>query len=155
MYRLILIAGIIASLAMPAFADSAKIHSTAKADGTWWQIEEGRMYWAGTYWITSFNDSGDGFGHEWAWSCPATGEMVNGAGNFKGFCIMADQDGDKIFGSWEGGFAPGENFDGRVDYEAGTGKYAGITGGHDFSCSVISADEQIISRQEAEYTLKQ
>ena len=154
MYRSILIAGFIAGLALPAFADSANIHSTAKADGTWWQVADGRMYWAGTFWLTSFNDSGEGFANEWGWNCPATGVMVDGAGQFKGFCIMTDGEGDKIFGSWDGGFPPGENFVGHVDYEAGTGKFEGITGGHDFACNGISADEQYICRQKAEYTLK-
>ena len=61
MYRWIMIVGIVVGLALPAFADTAKIHSTAKADGTWWQVADGRMYWAGTFWITSFNNAGDGF----------------------------------------------------------------------------------------------
>ena len=155
MYRSILIAGILAGLALPVYADSAKIHSTSKGDGTWWQVDDNRMYWSGTFWLTSFNDAGQGFAHEWAWSCPATGVMVDGAGSWKGHCIMADADGDKIFGSWDGGFQPGENFLGRVDYEAGTGKFEGITGGHDFDCHPVSADDQFICYQEAEFTLKQ
>ena len=112
------------------------------------------MFWAGTFWITSFNDAGEGFGQEWAWSCPAAGEIVAGAGRFNGFCVMADPAGDKVFGSWDGGFQPGETFIGHVDYEAGTGKFDGITGGHDFFCHPVGADEQYICRQEVTYTLK-
>ena len=155
MYRWIMIVGLVVSFAFPAYAGSAKIHSTAKAVGSWWQVADGRMYWAGTFWITSFNDAGKGFAHEWAWNCPATGVMVGGAGSFKGFCIMADGDGDKVFGKWDGGFPPGERFVGHVDYEGGTGKFEGITGGHDFSCAGVGADEQYVCRQEAKFTLKQ
>ena len=155
MYRLLSVAALVAGLSVPALADSATLHSTAKADGTWWEVAEGRLYWAGTYWVFSFNDAGEGFSHEMVWNCPATGVVVDGVGKFTGSCIKTDRDGDKIFSSWVGGFSPGEQFTGRETYEGGSGKYEGITGGHDFQCEFFGPDEQGMCRQQIKYTLKQ
>ena len=71
-----------------------------------------------------------------------------------GYCVLADSDGDKIYGKSEGkGLAEGLDLVGVVTYEGGTGKYLGIQGTHTYKCSGIGADGQAFCRQEASYRL--
>ena len=140
-------------LITPVNAETANIHSTYSSNGTWWEVAEGRMYWAGNYWLFSFNDSGEGFSHQVAWNCPASAELADGIFRNRGYCIMTDSDGDQIFSTFGGEGPLGETFTGRQTYNTGTGKYEGITGGHNFFCNGVGANEQGYCRQEAEYTL--
>ena len=136
-----------------ASAESATLHSGYKTVGTWWEVAEGRLYWAGSFWLTSYNNAGSGFGHKNVWNCPATGEVADGMFSATGYCIMTDPDGDKIFATFVGRAPAGEEFTGHQTYTGGTGKYAGISGGHDFFCNGVGTDEQGLCRQEVDFTL--
>jgi hypothetical protein len=147
--------GMVLTYAFSAMADSAKLHSGWKTEGTWQEIAEGRSYWSGKYWGFSFNDAGQGFGHNMAWNCPASAEIAAGVFASSGFCTMTDIDGDKIFAKFGGEVPLGEPFKGYQEYTGGTGKFAGITGGHAFGCTGVGTDAQLSCVQEAEYTLPQ
>lgn len=135
-----------------AFAESADIHSGWKFVGEVTEVAPDRSLVNGVYWGVSFNDAGEGFAHEMAWNCPATGEIVDGAIALNGLCTMVDPDGDKIFGLWGGEGPVGGRLTGEQTYTAGTGKYEGISGGHVLDCAGITAD-QLFCRQKVEITL--
>ena len=145
--------GMVLTYAFGAMADSAKLRSAWKTEGTWQEIAEGRSYWSGKYWGFSFNDEGQGFGHNMAWNCPASAQIAEGVFQTSGFCTMTDMDGDKVFARFEGEVRLGEPVKGYQEYTGGTGKFAGIKGGHAFDCTFVGTDAQFGCVQEVEYTL--
>ena len=152
---IVFVAGVLAAVVpiAPSRADTATLTSSYQAQGTWWEVSEGRTYWSGTFWVFSFNEAGKGFGHQMAWNCPATGVVADGIAHFKGFCVETDTDGDKLFSSWEAEAPVDEALTGHEIYEGGTGKYAGVTGEHDFACYAVGSNEQGYCRQQVTYTL--
>lgn len=147
------ISGTVSLHAGTAAADSAKLHSGFKSEGVWHQVAEDRSYWSGVYWGISHSEAGSGIGHRTVWNCPAAAEIADGMFRGRGYCTMTDPDGDQIYAHFDGESPLGETFHGRQMYAGGTGKYAGITGGHDFHCDVVGTNEQFVCTQEIDYTL--
>lgn len=142
-----------------ARAETADLSSIFKAQGRPMEVDEGRIYWRGIYWGGSFNNAGAGFGHRALWRCPVVSEIADGALSGKGYCVMTEPDGDKVFGSFDGEGQADGLFEGTQHYTGGTGKYEGITGGHSFQCEVVNMaprDASLIELsciQEVEYSL--
>lgn len=136
-----------------AAAETATLQSSYRADGTWQELEDGQMTWSGVFWLFSFNEAGDGFGHRQAWHCPATSLVTEGTARFAGVCVKTDADGDKLFSTWQGVSPPGEPFAGHEIYDGGTGKYEGVSGELDFTCYSIGPDEQGYCLHQVTYTL--
>jgi hypothetical protein len=152
---LISITSFVENSAAEPLAKSGKvtIHSGYKGDGTTTQIGDNRMYWSGTYWGVSFNDTGKGFLHNVAWNCPAISDINSGMIQTKGYCTLTDTDGDKNNGDWVGKGTVGAESKGRFDVNGGTGKYMGIKGGWDFQCKSVGSDGQLYCQQQVAYTL--
>lgn len=145
--------------AAPARAETAELSSQFRGQGRPMEVGPGRVWWRGIYWGGSFNDAGEGFGHRAAWSCPSVSEVANGTISGTGYCVMTEPDGARVFGSFEGTGQVDGLFAGTQRYTGGTGKYAGIEGGHSFQCEVLSItprDGSIVELScihDVEYTL--
>lgn len=139
-FKLARILVLFGSLAPPpgAAAETADLSIHFRAHGRSMEVAPGRLYWSGIYWGGSFNNAGDGFGHKAAWSCPTISEIVDGAVAGQGYCAMTDADGDKVFGRFDGRGRIDGLFEGDQRYSGGTGKYAGIEGGHRFQCETFN-----------------
>ena len=129
------------------------LHSAYKGDGVASEIGENRLNWTGVYWGFSFNDEGKGFLHNMAWRCPAITDINNGTMTTKGSCALTDADNDKIYVDWTSQGAMGGESIGKVTVSDGSGKFAGISGGWDFRCWGVGADDQLYCYQKYHYKL--
>ena len=73
----------------------------------------------------------DGFLDHVTWHCWGTGDYVNGMGQDRGNCVGTDPSGDQeVFSTDDEKHSPDQKVvSGTFTYTAGTGKYAGISGG--------------------------
>ena len=58
---------------------------------------------------------------------------VKGVFEESGFMVFALPDGDKVYATWKGTGNLGKDAKGTITYVGGTGKYAGITGGDEYT----------------------
>ena len=65
--------------------------------------------------------------------------MMNGVGPFEGPCAWGDSDGDKIFTSYTGKFAPSGAAYGEHKITGGTGKFTGIQGDIPHECEGVDS----------------
>lgn len=121
-------------------AGTGTIHSGWKGTGTVTEVADKHVYWVGTWSAVSFNDEGRGFLHRMAWTCPAVSDINNSLASMRGLCVLTDAQGDKIHGSWFNAGSLDKELVGRFEMTTGTGKYAGIKGGWEIACSVITVD---------------
>ena len=105
-----------------------------KADGTVYQVGENHVVWMGEFPGASFTSTGQGFLHNVSWLCFGFNDIKNGQQDAHGRCIITETDDDKMYAVWSAK-GPAPRFDGHATFTGGTGKYVGLTGGHDFSCS--------------------
>ena len=63
---------------------------------------------------------------------------VKGAFEESGFMVFALPDGDKVYATWEGTGNLGKDAKGTITYVGGTGKYAGISGGDEYTRTGLS-----------------
>lgn len=92
-------------------------------------IDEGHAYWVGQFsGVYTEPDSSSPLNHA-AWQCPGFNDVGIAAG---GYCVITDRDGDALYAKWENdGGVPVSK--GSYVYTGGTGKFAGATGGGNFS----------------------
>ena len=115
---------------------------------------EGYIVLAGTFWGTSTNNSETGFLHKAVWNCAGSAIGKSGVFDQIEYCVITDADGDKLYGPAIGKVTPETGLVGNVVYEKGTGKYAGIKGGHDFTCKRVGSDGQAFCDSTAEWTFE-
>ena len=123
-----------------AKSGTGTIHSGWRGAGSVTEVGDKHVYWTGTWSAVSFNDEGRGFLHRMAWTCPAVSDINNGVASMRGMCVLTDAQGDKIHGNWSNEGPLDKEVVGRFEMTAGTGKYAGIKGGWDIACTVITVD---------------
>ncbi len=121
--------------------------------GDFHQVTDTRMYWFGTWFGISYNAAGSGPFHAAPVLCGGYIELVNGAGPSKGVCTFGDGP-DKVHGEWTGTSAPNAPYEGSGRFTAGTGRFAGITGGWAFKCRPVNFDRgQWTCDQKVDYRL--
>lgn len=149
----------LASVAGGATAQSAPksgsftMHTAFKGSGEGHQVTESRFYWFGSWLGISYNSTGSGLFHAAPVVCGGTMELVNGAGPSNGLCTFSDS-GDKVHGVWTGMILPNAPYEGAGKFTAGTGKFAGITGGWTFKCVPVNFNAgQWSCEQKVDYRL--
>jgi len=84
------------------------------------------------------NDDGGAMFNNMGQRCFIVGGMVTGEDAWgQGTCIMSDKDGDQIFLNWQGK----QGNTGVVAFAAGSGKYAGISGGGEYTYQHVKSPE--------------
>lgn len=102
------------------------------------EFGKNQTIFAGEFVGVNFNDSGRGFMHHTAFTCPFTSHVDSGRMNASGYCVGTDADGDKVYQRWScSGTLP--LCEGEDIWLSGTGKYSGITGRGPFRASFIGA----------------
>jgi hypothetical protein len=83
--------------------------------------------------IVNLNTSGSGFLHNTSSIC----EMVSIPGDFFGYCVTTDLDGDHIYSKFEvaGGQLGASGGGRKTTFLVGTGKYKGVEGGYTYGAS--------------------
>jgi hypothetical protein len=131
------------------------------ASGTWTAValEEG------TYFVTweqkgvGLSDSGEGPLHNMSSNCSGINLYVKGVGSVMGYCVETAPNGDKILLQViQENRKPGPGLQkGKYKYIGGTGKFAGIEGGGEYtSYSVQPAAEgtyQTVGKYKSSYKL--
>jgi hypothetical protein len=75
----------------------------------------------------------NGFSDHTTWHCWGLGDFTDGMGDGHGYCVATDPAGDQFAVSWRTDkHAMGQGFSGSGTIIAGTGKFAGVSGGHTF-----------------------
>ena len=122
------------------------------SSGTAFEMEEGRTIWVGSYGGAFFNDAGKGFLHNSSTLCVGYSDIVKGYFNSHGYCVVTDKDGDKAFITWTGtGDYP--KLSGPFQWNGGTGKYTGMSGGNMFFAEFIPGTDQGHVRWDGEWKL--
>ncbi|MBF86803.1 MAG: hypothetical protein CMJ14_02255 [Pelagibacterales bacterium] len=112
-----------------ANSGSFNFHTGFFFNGDVLQISENQVMGAGKFSGVTFNDKGSGYLHNGEAHCLATFNVNNGVGEAKGWCSWSDNDGDRLFTSFNGSLYEGENI-----IIGGTGKYSGMTGSGPWAC---------------------
>jgi hypothetical protein len=113
--------------------------SGGEGAGQGYEIGKGHVFFVGHFNFVLFNDVAGGFLDKTQWTCPGVNDIVGGiSAAAQGYCIVADKDGDKLFGPWREtkGTGPGTG-EGTVQWIGGTGKYSGIQGHNTYSYAFI------------------
>jgi hypothetical protein len=86
-----------------------------------------------------FDENGYSLGHGWfdhvTWHCWGSANFVNGVGTPHGSCVGMDPAGDQISADWvheKWTSLDVKNVHGSLKITGGTGKYSGISGGHNY-----------------------
>ena len=79
------------------------------------------------------SDTGDGFLNNASMYFGGTLHAVEGVVEESGFLVFSPVDGDKIYATWVGVGHLGKDGKGIFTYVGGTGKYAGISGGGEYT----------------------
>ena len=116
---------------------SLALHTAYKGSGELHQITDSRLYWFGTWLGISYNAAGNGLFHAAPVVCGGSLELVGGAGPSKGLCTFSDG-ADKVHGEWTAMTVPNAPYEGVGKFTAGTGKFAGISGGWTFKCVPVN-----------------
>ena len=92
-------------------------------------IDKGHAYWVGQFsGVYTEPDTSNPL-NDSAWQCPGFNDVGTAAG---GYCVISDAAGDALYAKWQNdGGVPVSK--GTYVYTGGTGKFAGATGGGDFS----------------------
>ncbi len=88
------------------------------------------------------NPSGSGFLHNSSVKCV----MVSIPGDFFGYCVTTDLDGDRIYSKFEviAGQVGTSGGGRKATFLGGTGKYKGIEGGHNYSAFYAPKIDEIL-----------
>ncbi len=158
-FKMSILSVVLASVAASASAQaipksgSLTLHTAYKGSGDIHQVTDARLYWAGTWLGISYNSAGNGLFHAGPVLCAGYLDLTNGAGPSKGVCTFGDGV-DKIHGEWTGMTTPNAPYEGSGKFTAGTGKFAGITGGWAFKCMPVNfAAGQWTCDQKVDYRL--
>lgn len=92
-------------------------------------IDQGHAFWVGQFsGVYTDSDISNPLNYS-AWKCPGFNDVGTAAG---GYCVITDGTGDALYAKWanDGGVPVSK---GTYVYTGGTGKFAGATGGGDFS----------------------
>lgn len=116
---------------------SLTLHTAYKGSGEFHQVTESRAYWFGTWLGISYNSAGGGLFHASPVLCGGHLESINGAATSKGLCTFGDGP-DRVHGEWTGAMPLNAPYEGSGKFTAGTGKFAGITGGWSFKCLPVN-----------------
>lgn len=144
--------GASAADAMPR-SGSFAMHTAFKGSGEMHQVTDSRTYLFGTWLGISYNAAGTGPLHAAPVVCGGYTEIVDGGGSSRGLCTFGDG-ADRIHGEWSGSMPPGAPYDGSGRFTAGTGKFAGITGGWSFRCRPVNLNTgQWTCDQKVDYRL--
>lgn len=79
------------------------------------------------------SDEEDGFLSNASMHLLGTLHSVKGVFEDSGFIVFNLPDGDKVYASWKGTGNLGKDAKGTITYVGGTGKYAGLTGGGEYT----------------------
>ena len=79
------------------------------------------------------SDEDDGFLNNSSMHLLGTLHSVKGVFEDSGFIVFNLPDGDKVYASWKGTGNLGKDAKGTITYVGGTGKYAGLTGGGEYT----------------------
>lgn len=159
-YRLLRVAAAAVAFGPAAFAADGPLSRSGKASfiSSWTataterhDLGAGYVVDAGVYWGTSTNNAGKGFLHKAAWKCVGSVIGFNNKSVQREYCVVTDPDGDKLYGPADATVSPETGLVGNVVYEHGTGKYAGIKGGHNFVCRRVGTDKQAFCESEANW----
>lgn len=132
---------------------SFDMHTAFKGSGEAHQVTPSRFYWFGTWMGITYRASGSGMFHGGPALCGGHLELVDGAGPSSGLCTFGEG-ADRVHGQWTGKSVPDAPYEGRGQFTAGTGRYAGITGGWTFRCVPVNlAAGQWTCDQKVEYRL--
>lgn len=133
---LALISGSAMSQAIPK-SGSLALHTAFKGTGDIHQVTDSRLYRAGTWLGISYNSAGSGLFHAGPVLCVGYLELANGAGPSKGVCTFGDG-ANGIHGEFSGMVTPNAPYEGSGKFTAGTGTFAGVTGGWTFKCVPVN-----------------
>jgi hypothetical protein len=131
------------------------------ASGTWkaFPLEEGTFYMTWKQKGVGLSDSGESPFHNMSQNCAGISLYVKGVGSVIGYCIGIAPNGDKIlFQVTQENRKPGPGpHKGKYKYIGGTGKFAGIEGGGEYtSYSVQPAEKgtyQSVTKSKGSYKL--
>jgi hypothetical protein len=150
---------VLAGISTTAVADtlpksgSFEMHTAFKGSGEAHQVTPSRFYRAGTWYGVTYRNSGSGIFHAGPVLCSGHIALVDGAGPSSGVCTFGDGP-DQVHGEFTGKVAPNVPYEGRGQFSAGTGRYAGISGGWTFRCVPVNmAAGQWTCDQRVEYRL--
>ena len=118
---------------------SLDLYTAYKGAGDVHQVGNARIYWVGTWYGISYNAAGSGPFHAAPVLCGGYLELVDGAGPSRGVCTFGEG-ADKVHGEWTGTTVPNAPYQGSGRFTAGTGRFAGITGGWAFKCRPVEFD---------------
>jgi hypothetical protein len=146
-----LLGAALAALAMVAMAGGAAQAQLAKtgnyvipaglaASGKLMELGKNHLFWSGEFKGAGHNSQG-GFLKIHAWDCSGSNDIVDGTASIAGFCRVTDQDGDLAFVRYAGKFPAGQPTTGKGEWIGGTGKYQGLRGGHNFTCTNVGVAE--------------
>ena len=79
------------------------------------------------------SDEEDGFLNYASMHLLGTLHAVKGVFEDSGFIVFNLPDGDKVYATWDGSGNLGKDAKGTITYVGGTGKYAGLTGGGEYT----------------------
>ncbi len=113
---------------------SGTYSGTYSASGTFKVTPVGKNRLLGT-WDENGLSVGSGILDHVTWHCFGLQEVTNGIVHHRGYCVGTDPDGDQVVvrdARDETYAADAKSFKLDIELASGTGKYAGISGGHTF-----------------------
>ena len=107
--------------------------------GTVHELDKDHVFFVGEFSGVFFNDVANGFMDKTSVVCPGVNDIAKGVSLANhGYCIVTDKDGDKAYLVWKGeGTGPNVG-GGDSQWMGGTGKFAGIKGGHTYQYNGIA-----------------
>ncbi len=125
-----------------------------QGSGTAHEIEKGHIFFVGDFSGVFFNEVAGGFIDKTSVTCPGVNDIVSGVsiGNH-GYCVVTDKDGDKAFIVWKGKGTEPNVGGGDAQWIGGTGKFAGVKGGHTYQYNGIADTPRYWVVWEGEYQL--
>jgi hypothetical protein len=121
-------------------------------DGKSFPVGQDRLILTGNLPGVFFSDAGKGFFSNARYDCQIFWDINKGQSTANGTCISTDADGDKTLSLWKcAGTLP--ICDGELQFDGGTGKYAGITGNGKFRATAIGQTQAGLSIINGEWKL--
>jgi hypothetical protein len=132
------------TLSTTIFVGAAAMAADLPREGTWntkySAFGTAKSSTAGKDWTAGVSDEtgvtvGDGLLDHFTWHCWGLSDTVKGTSQFHGYCTGTDPTGDQVAGNYasDGRYAAdSKHINGTFTFTAGTGKYAGISGGGSF-----------------------
>lgn len=122
-------------------------------EGKAYAVGSVRQVMVGNLGGVSTNNDGSGFLHNARVDCQIFWDIKSNASTANGSCIVTDERGDKAIGLWRCS-GPVTLCSGKLEWDGGTGAFAGLSGYQDFQAMPIGQSNAGYSQFKGEWHLK-